>query len=127
MEELKKMGIEVIDLSLGAFRSALTLDYLKPYKLIILASAKRGKKELRIYKPELESAFSDFFDLYSNFKGYYMDVDSFLKASNILGTLSDDVTIIECEVVKDDDSEELSEWGNVCKELMKEKVIELLK
>jgi|OSPMetMinimDraft_2_1075162.scaffolds.fasta_scaffold00167_16 hypothetical protein len=127
MDELAKMGVEVIDLSMGAIKAASVLDSISTNKLIVLASAKRGKVELRVYRPQVNSSFSDFYDIYSNIKAYYMDIDSFLKTANALGTLPEDIMIVECEVVKEDEGEELSEWGKECKELMKAKVMELLR
>ncbi|BFH73941.1 hypothetical protein SJAV_18850 [Sulfurisphaera javensis] len=122
MEELRKEGVEVIDLSLGAIKASTFLSELNLSSFILLASEKRGKKELRIYKPEFEnSIFSDFLDIYTNLKAYFMDVDSFLKMARIMGTLPSDLTVIECEVINEDG--ELSEWGKLCKEMMKEELL----
>jgi len=126
IDELKKEGIEVMDLSLGALKAASLLQILQPDKLIILTCDKKGKKELRIYSPKIEEdKMSSIMDLYNNLRGYYMDLDSFLKASNSLGVLPKDTKIIECEV-ENEEGIALSEWGKECKDMMKNKLKELL-
>lgn len=126
VDELRKEGIEVLDLSLGAMKAASLLQILSPDKLIILTCDKKGKKELRIYTPKIdEDRMSSIIGLYTNLRGYYMDLDSFLKAANSLGVLPRDTKIIECEVEKEEGTE-LSEWGKECKNMMKNKVKELL-
>ena len=124
MEELRKEGIEVIDLSMGAIKASTFLYEISPSKLIVLASEKRGKKELRVYKPEREDAFSDWADIYNNMKAYFMDVESLIKSSNALGSLPDETIIIECEVENEDG--EMSDWGKECLKLMKEEVHKIL-
>ncbi|MBB5254486.1 hypothetical protein [Sulfurisphaera ohwakuensis] len=126
MEELRKENIDVIDFSLGAIKASTFLSELDIDNLILLASEKRGKQELRIYKPEFEdSVFSDFLDVYSNLKAYYMDVDSFLRMARVLGALPSNLTVIECEVINEEG--EISEWGKICKEMMKKEVLKRIR
>ncbi|BCU68824.1 hypothetical protein [Stygiolobus caldivivus] len=124
MEELRKEGIEVLDLSMGAIKASTFLSEISPSKLILLASEKRGKRELRVYRPESEDAFSQWADLYNNMKAYYMDVDSLIKAGNALGSLPENTIVVECEV--ENGEGEVSEWGRQCIKLMKEEVYKLL-
>ena len=124
MEELRREGIEVVDLSLGAIKASTFLSELSPSRLILLASQKRGKKELRVYRPEIEDPFSQWAELYTNMKAYYMDVDSLIKAAIALGSLPEDTIVIECEVEKEEG--DLSEWGKECAKMMKEEVHKIL-
>ncbi|ACP34591.1 conserved hypothetical protein [Sulfolobus islandicus L.S.2.15] len=122
MEEARREGIEVIDLSLGAIKASTFLFQLNLDNLILLASEKRGKKELRVYRPEFDgSTFSDFLEIYSGMKAYFMDVDSFIKMARVMGSLPSDLIVVECEVVNNDG--EISEWGKTCKEMMKKEVL----
>jgi len=122
MEELREKGIDVIDLSLGAIKASTFLSELNLDHLILLASEKRGKKELRVYKPESDdSPFSEYLEIYSGMKAYFMDVDSPLKMARAMGSLPMDMTVIECEVINEDG--EISEWGKLCKEMAKEEVM----
>jgi Ni,Fe-hydrogenase maturation factor len=123
-DELKAKGLDVLDLSLGAMKAADILRILSPNKLIILTADKKGKKELRIYKPDdIENKISTWIDVISSMSAYYMDINSFLKVAKSLDVLPEDTTIIECEVELDEGIE-LSEWGKECLELMKKKIIE---
>ena len=124
MEELRKEGVEVVDLSMGAIKASTFLSELSPSRLIILASQKRGKKELRVYRPEPGDPFSQWAEIYNGMRAYFMDVDSLIKAAAALGSLPEDTIIIECEVENEDG--ELSEWGKECAKMMKEEVYRLL-
>lgn len=125
-EELRRDGIDVIDLSLGAMRAASLLQSLSPEKLILLTCGKKGKKEIRVYKPEIqEDQLASFMDVYNNMRGYFMDLESFFKAANSLGALPEDIEVIECEIELEEGLG-LSTWGEQCKEMMKKKVKELL-
>jgi hypothetical protein len=126
IDELKREGIEVVDLSLGAMKAASLLQILQPDKLIILTCDKKGRKELRVYSPKIEEdRISSIMELYSNVRGYYMDLESFLKAANSFGVLPKDTTIIECEV-ENEEGITLSEWGKECKDMMKNELKKLL-
>jgi len=127
MEELRGEGVEVLDLSLGAIKASTFLSELSPSKLIILASEKRGRKELRVYKinRQEESPYEAWAEVYNNMRAYFMDVDSLIKTAIALNSLPDDTTVIEFEVENTDG--ELSQWGKECMELMKKEVLKLLK
>ncbi|SAI84832.1 hypothetical protein [Saccharolobus solfataricus] len=125
MEEMRLEGIEVIDLSLGAIKASTFLFQLNLDNLILLASEKRGKEELRVYRPEFNgSTFSDFLEIHSGMKAYFMDVDTFIKMARVMGSLPPDLIVIECEVVNNDG--EISKWGKTCKEMMKREVLRRL-
>lgn len=128
IEDVKKMNlnVEIIDLSLGAIKAASMLSILSPDRLIVLATRKKGKKELRIYRPIVEEdEISSWMEIYSNVRGYYMDLESFIKASHALGVLPKETIVIECEPEREDGIS-LSEWGLECKKLMIEKLREIL-
>ncbi|ABP95114.1 hypothetical protein HA72_0942 [Metallosphaera sedula] len=126
MEELRKEGIDVLDLSLGALKGSSELGFLNPGSLILMAAEKRGKQELRVYRPRIaKGAMETWLEIYSNVKGYYMDINSFLKVGSSLGVLPDMVTVVECEV-NNTEGFELSAWGRECLELMKNKTKQLL-
>ncbi|BCS93171.1 MAG: hypothetical protein MjAS7_1779 [Metallosphaera javensis (ex Sakai et al. 2022)] len=126
MEELRREGIEVIDLSLGALKGVSELEFLNPGSLILLASEKRGRRELRVYKPRItKGAMETWLEIFSNVKGYYMDIDTFLKVGNSLGVLPDAVIVIECEA-ENTEGFELSGWGRECLELMKNKTRQMI-
>jgi len=127
MEELRKKGIEVIDLSLGAFKAASFLEILSPSKLIILTAEKRGKKEFRIYKPEFNSdPIGNWVTIYRNLLAYDTSIDSFLKVAYSMNVLPKDTIILECEVVDDREDIRLSEWGKECVKIMINEVLRLL-
>ncbi|MEM1599217.1 MAG: hypothetical protein QXW51_00115, partial [Sulfolobaceae archaeon] len=76
MDELRKNGIEVLDLSLGAFKASSFLELLSPQRLIILTAEKRGKKELRIYKPErFSDPINNWISMYRNLLTYDTSID----------------------------------------------------
>jgi hypothetical protein len=127
MEELRKRGFEVVDLSLGAFKGASFLELLSPQKLIILAAEKRGNRELRVYKPKFSSnPVSDWISAYRTLQTYDIGVDAFIKVASAMNLLPGDTIIIECEVVKDEEGIGLSEWGENCAKLMINEVLRLL-
>ncbi len=124
MEELNKEGFQIIDLS-GAIKSITYLSDVRPKSLVILASAKRGEKELRRYSFEpSESPLADWAEIYTNFKAYYSDIDTFLRMLSAF-RITEHAEVVECEVVNEDG--ELSDWGRTCKELMKSEVMRLLR
>ncbi len=126
LDELKDKKIDIVDLSLGAIKAASLLSILAPERLIILSCNKKGKKELRIYSPDLdEDQISSWMDLYSNLRAYNMDLESFLKAANSLNVLPKDTIVIECEVELENGIS-LSSWGKECKELMIRELEKLL-
>jgi hypothetical protein len=123
MEELNSEGIEVVDLS-GALKSISFLSNFRPGKIVVLASEKRGKRELRRYEFEpSEDKLADWAEIH-NFKAYYSDVDTFLKMLNAFGVV-ERALVIECEVVNEDG--EMSDWGRTCRQMMKEEVYKLLR
>jgi len=127
MEELRREGLEVLDLSLGAFKAASLLQHVSPSILVILTAERRGKRELRLYRPGgVVSPFSTWMEISTSVKAYYMDVDTFLKVSRSLGVLPDLTLVLECEVERDEGME-LSQWGKECLRMMKEKAMELLR
>lgn len=122
LEDLKSLNVDVIDLSLGAMKAASLLNILSPDRLIILAADKKGKKELRVYKPKFEEdEISSWMDIVSNLRAYYMDLNSFLKASHAMSALPKETIVIECEA-ESEEGISLSEWGEECKRLMIERV-----